>query len=58
MNGGSSEGLGLDGGSGSSSGGGMRDVRKAGEKILRLYDSLIKVFGAAFCLFNHIFLGL
>ena len=58
LNGGSSEDLGLDGGNDSSGGGGMRDIKKADEKILCLCDSLIKVFGATFNLFNHVFLGL
>lgn len=56
------EGLGLDGGGGgrlgSSGVGSMRDVRKIGRRVLRLCDSLIKVFNIAFCLSNYIFLYL
>ena len=51
------EGLGLDGGGGNSGGGGIRDVMKAGGKVLYFCDFFIKVFDATFCLFNHIFLG-
>lgn len=61
LSGRNSEGLSLDGGGGrlgSSSVGSIRDVKKIGRRVLRLCDSLIKVFNIAFCLSNYIFLCL
>lgn len=66
LSGGSSKSLGLDGGNskpGSSGGDSMRDVKKADmkdikkadRKVLRLCNSLIKVFDTSLYLFNHIF---
>lgn len=51
--------LGLDGGGDrpSSNGGGfIRDVRKVGRRVLRLFDFFIKVFDTALYLFNQVFL--
>lgn len=61
LSGGILDGVGLNGNDGrpsSNSGGFIRDIRKASEKILRLCDFLVKVFDIVLYLFNHVFLYL
>lgn len=58
LSGKSLEGLGLDSNDGrpGSSGGGIREVKKASVKVLHLYNSSIKVFDTTLCLSNYVFL--
>ena len=61
LSGGNLKGLGLDSGGdrfGSSNKSDIKDVRKMGERVLRLFNSSIKIINIIFYLSNHVFLCL